>query len=215
MVRDRYIELLDSINEDILELSELVCEALDRSVENLEKWDKKGQEKVMEDDKYINKSFIDLQEKCFRLIARQQPVAVDLRFLGSALVVGSNLERAGDYASDIAQTVKMLKGRITVGVEEIADMKESAKKALQVSVESFVKRDGKLAKKALPYEKKNDAQFTKLLEKVKKTDKYCKDNELLFRTVMIGRHLERTADRAINITNRTNYLITGERQYLR
>ncbi|MFH1447259.1 MAG: phosphate signaling complex protein PhoU [Candidatus Micrarchaeota archaeon] len=215
MVRDRYHEVLDSVKYDLEELCELVCNALDLSVEYLEGWDKEGEGNVIKEDRYINKAFIDLQEKCFRLIARQQPVAGDLRFLGSALVVGSNLERAGDYAADIAKTVKLLKPRIMIGVKDIKKMNKSASEALRLSVESFVERDTEVIKRVLLLEKMNDAQFKSLLEKIKKTDKHCKNHEVLFRTVMIGRHLERFADRAVNITHRTNYLVTGEREYLK
>jgi phosphate transport system protein len=169
----------------------------------------------VKEDHLVNEAFIAIQEKCFQLIARQQPVAVDLRFLGSALTVATNLERCGDYAADIGKTVILMKPRIIGGVDEIDKMEVLAEKALRMSVEGFTKRDVELGKTVHELEDENDVHFGKLLDKLKKTTRTCKEPEVLFRTAIVGRHIERFADRAVNITNRTEYVVTGDRRYLR
>lgn len=215
MVRERYLELLESVNEDLVELCASVRVALNRSVRYLDAWDKKGEADVVKKDSEINEAFINLQEKCFQIIARQQPVAVDLRFLGSALTVANNLERCGDYSADIAKTVILMKPRIVDGIEDLEKMDECAEEALRLAVDGFVKRDLNLTEQVFALEKENDIRFGKLLDRLKKSTKKCNEPELLFRTAIIGRHLERFADRAVNITNRTAYVVTADRKFLR
>ncbi len=215
MVRETYLELLESVNSDLLDLCRMSCSALGKSVKYLGAWDKKAEKEVMEEDARINEAFIKLQKKCFQIIARQQPVAVDLRFLGSALTVANNLERCGDYSVDIAKTVIMMKPRIVVGFAEIVEMDRTAEEALKLAVTAFTTRDLELNEKVHELEAENDVYFGKLLDNLKKSTKTCKDPELLFRTAIVGRHLERFADRAVNISNRTAYVVTGDGRYLR
>jgi phosphate transport system protein len=181
----------------------------------MEIWDKEASGQLIKEDIHINEAFIELQEKCFQLIARQQPVAGDLRFLGSALTVANNLERCGDYATDIAKTVVMMKPRIADGVKEIKDMDGYAEEALRLAVEGFVKRDMDSLDDVKALETENDKCFGKLLDRLKKSAKTCKDPELLFRTAIVGRHVERFADRGVNISHRTGYVVTADRKYLR
>ncbi|MFH0817579.1 MAG: phosphate signaling complex protein PhoU [Candidatus Micrarchaeota archaeon] len=215
MVRETYLELLESVNRDLLGLCAMSCESMHKSITYLESWDRKGEKEVIVEDVRINEAFIELQEKCFQIIARQQPVAIDLRFLGSSLTVANNLERCGDYSADIAKTVIMMKPRIEDGIKEIKEMDRTAEEALKLSVEAFTKRDLSIIERVCEIEKQNDVYFGKLLDKLKKSTKTCKDPELLFRTAIVGRHLERFADRAVNISNRAAYVVTADRKYLR
>lgn len=215
MVRETYLELLESVNHDLQDLSILCCSALGKSVKYLGAWDKRSSEQLIKEDARINEAFINLQEKCFQIIARQQPVAVDLRFLGSALTVANNLERCGDYSADIAKTVVLMKPRIADGIDELGEMDRIAEEAMKLAVEGFTKRDLGSLETVGELEKESDRYFGKLLDKLKKSAKACKDPELLFRTAIIGRHLERFADRAVNISNRTAYVVTADSKYLK
>ncbi len=215
MVRETYLELLESVNHDLQDLSIMSCSALDKSMKYLESWDEKASEQLIKEDVHINEAFINLQEKCFQIIARQQPVAIDLRFLGSALTVANNLERCGDYSADIAKTVVLMKPRIVDGVGELKKMEGLAEEAIKLAVEGFTKRDLGSLEAVLELEKENDVYFGKLLDKLKKSAKVCKEPELLFRTAIVGRHLERFADRAVNISHRTAYVVTADRKYLK
>jgi phosphate transport system protein len=214
-MRETYLQLLDSVNTDLEALCERTCDALKHVTVCMENWDKECAERVLKDDAHINEAFIAIQEKCFQIIARQQPVAGDLRFLGSALTVANNLERSGDYAADIGKTIIMMKPKIVDGMKELKEMEKCSEEAMRLAVLGFTKRDIDLSNRVIELESENDAYFGKLLEKLKKGTKNCKEPELLFRTAIVGRHYERFADRAVNITNRTGYVVTADRRYLR
>ncbi|MEM2137518.1 MAG: phosphate signaling complex protein PhoU [Candidatus Anstonellaceae archaeon] len=215
MVREKYVQQLDSVKDDLAELGEQVCSMFSLSGKCIEKWDKAGQRKVVAMASQANRKFVSIEEKCLQMLARQQPVASDLRFITSSLHAARKLERCANYASEIAQTMLLLRTRITVGLPEFSSMGKTAEGALRIAVRGFVEKDMALSKEVVELEKENDESQRILLEKLKgQAQKGRQSAEVAFRAYMISKYLERAADNAIRITNATGYMVTGDRKYL-
>ena len=122
MVREKYLQQLDSVRDDLANLGDDVCSMFSLSEKCIVGWDKPGQKKVAAMAVRANKQFIALEEKCLQMLARQQPVASDLRFITSSLHASRKLERCASYAWEIAQTMLLLRTRITVGLPEFSSM---------------------------------------------------------------------------------------------
>jgi phosphate transport system protein len=215
MVREQYLRELESVNSDVEKLCDRVCGLLRLSIECVQNWDKKCCAKTIRDERHSRRLFVELEEKCLNIIARQQPVAADLRFITAALVTGRKLERCGSYASEIAQTTKLLKPKIAAGLAELVSLEQTAEEALRLSAHGFVRRDLGLKADIVRLESENDGYMNELLERMKEhVAKSPRSAELAFRTYMIGKYYERAADNALRITHATNYLVTGDRNSL-
>jgi phosphate transport system protein len=215
MAREKYSQELGRVRSSIGSLSEKVCDALDASMECILRWDKKGEAKVVASHSRINASFLEIEEHCMGIIASQQPVASDLRFVIASFEAARRLERCGDYASQIAQTTLLLKPRIKVGIEELSLMHKTAVSALRISVDGFVGRDLTLDREVFDLEKENDGHYKKLLEALKPfSTKSLGNSETAFRTFLIGHYYERAADNATRIANATRYMVSADSKCL-
>lgn len=215
MAREKYGQELEQVRRSLLLLSGHVCDSLDESMECIRKWDKKGEARVVENHKRISRSFLEIEEHCMGIIARQQPVASDLRFVIASFEAARRLERCGDYASQIAQTALLLKPRIKVGLEELSLMHQTATSALRISVKGFADSDISLGREVFELEVENDSHYKRLLEKLKPFSiKSLSNSEVGFRTFVIGHYYERAADNATRIANATRYMVSADRKYL-
>jgi phosphate transport system protein len=215
MVRENYVQQLESVKADLSGLGDMVCEMLALSSTCLLRGGKKCHRDVVSMEAKAKRRFLALEEKCLRIMARQQPVASDLRFITSALHAARKLERCGSYASDISQTAMLLGHRVSAGLPEIRQMAQSAEAALRISVRGFAEKDMLLSNEVAKLEADTDAQLRALLEKLKtEAQKGRSHTEIAFRTYMISKYLERAADNAVRITNATGYMVTGDRKYL-
>src|SRR6056297_2033459 len=103
MPRESYQELLESLREDVLYMSELVLDRLRLGLSAIEQKDEELAWEVIDGDDEINELYLDLEQDCIDLLALQQPVAGDLRFIASSFKVITDLERIGDLATNLAQ----------------------------------------------------------------------------------------------------------------
>jgi len=215
MPREKYLKELDAVNQELVSFGELVCTALDESMEGIKGWDMAHEKKVILLHKKINRQFLALDEQCMGLIAREQPLASDLRFVMSSLESARRLERCGDYAYEIARTAILLKKRMAVGVEELSQMEQTASQALRMATKSFATKDFAIAREAFRLEEENDAQFKLLIAKLKAhMAKSHADGDVVLRTFAIAHYYERAADYAERIARSVGYVAKGERKYL-
>ncbi|MCJ0619373.1 phosphate transport system regulatory protein PhoU, partial [Haloarcula hispanica] len=101
MPRDSYQEGLNSLREDVLYMSEIVLERLRLGLDALEQKDEEMAREVIEGDHEINQLYLDLEQDCIDLLALQQPVASDLRFIAASFKIITDLERIGDLATNL------------------------------------------------------------------------------------------------------------------
>ena len=212
MIRKTFENEIQSVKDEVLMLGSMVEHAIITSVEVLKKRDIKGAEKIIADDKEINKKRFAIENQLMVLIATQQPMAHDLRLLASCMEIISELERMGDYAKGIANiNVRMGEAPLLKPLIDIPRMAEIGTSMLHRSLSAFINEDVETAK-AIPVEDDEvDALYNQIYRElmmiiIQKPESIESANWLLW----VAHNLERVADRVTNICERTVFIATGE-----
>ena len=192
---------LRGLKEDLLKMAALVEEAINTAVQSLVKRDSDLARKTFEGEDRINGMEIDIEDKCLKLLALRQPMAADLRFITSAMKIITDLERMGDQAVNIAERALSLNQEPPLKPYiDIPRMAEIAMSMVRDVLDSFVRRDPKLARSVCERDDLvdglNDQVFRELLTFM------ISDPTTIQRAVhlmIISRCLERIADHATNI----------------
>jgi phosphate transport system protein len=206
-----HTELKDLENE-MLKMGSVVGESISKSIEALMNKDLELAEEVIKDDDIIDNYELDIEEKCTRLIALQQPVAIDLRKIIVISKLVTDLERIGDNASNIAHRVEDIGDQPLIKeMQDLPGMKDMVVQQLRESLEAFVDMDLDKAKAVAARDKKVnnlDKQINSELLNVMENDSSSieQGTSLMF----ISRFLERIGDHSTNICERTVYMKTGE-----
>lgn len=207
-----FAQELEDVNQALLQMGGLVESSIHCSVQALEERDERLANRIIEDEPRINKMEMEIDSRVTRLLALQQPVAKDLRFLTSVLKINGDLERMGDLAVHIARrTLSMIQRPAVKPLVEIPKMAALAEDMLHKSLDAFVKQDAELAESVLPADEEVDALrdqvFAELIH-VMQTEPANVPSALDL--MFVARHLERTADHSTNIAEDVIFLVRGE-----
>ena len=207
-MRNRFDEQLEQLNVGLIKMGALCEESIACAVKAL--FDEKTSEmitKVNDNEEETDHMEHDIEALCMKLLLHQQPVAKDLRCVSSALKMISDMERIGDQSQDIAEIAGFVHS-----TELISDMANEAISMVTMSVDSFVRKDVKLAKEAIEADDKVDARFLEVKrELIELVRSDSGDAEYFMDLLMAAKYLERIADHATNIAEWVVYSITGER----
>jgi len=203
---------LSALNEKLFDMARLAEESVVLAVKSLKERNEGLAQDVFKREGNVNLLEIEIDELCMRLLALRQPVASDLRFITSAMRIGSELERVGDLAVNIAEvSVGLIKEPPLKPLIDIPRMASLAQGMIKDSLNAFVNRDEKLARAVCERDDEvdslNDQIFRELLTYM------MNDRSTIDRAVgliLIGRHLERIADHATNIGEDVIYLVRGK-----
>ncbi len=209
-MRNKFDSQLEKLNLELITMGALCEDAISASVKGFLDDDDALCQKAVETEDEINRKERDIESFCMKLLLEQQPVARDLRVISSALKMISDMERIGDQAYDIAEIAKFIKNSNVKSKIHIKDMAIAATKMVTDSVDSFVKKDVKLARAVMAYDDKVDNLFNcvkdelvQLITEDKANGEFCID------LLMIAKYLERIGDHAVNIAEWVEYSITG------
>lgn len=212
-MRNRFDEQLEQLNVGLIKMGALCEESIDCAVKAL--FDEKTSEmitKVNDNEEETDHMEHDIEALCMKLLLHQQPVAKDLRCVSSALKMISDMERIGDQSQDIAEIAGFVHSTELAGKVHISDMANEAISMVTMSVDSFVRKDVKLAKAAIEADDKVDARFLEVKrELIELVRSDSGDAEYFMDLLMAAKYLERIADHATNIAEWVVYSITGER----
>jgi phosphate transport system protein len=204
---------LSSLKEQLLGMSAKAEERTDLAMEALLARDKDKANLVIDGDVDINKLEVQVEQAAVELLALQQPMARDLRFIIGAIKVSNDLERVGDHAVNIAESAIRLaeKPKVPINVPEIEVMARRARKMLSDSLDAFIRADGALGRQVCKaddvVDALHDSVFRVLLTHMMADPKTITPSlELL----LVGRNLERIADLATNISEDAVYLAEGK-----
>jgi phosphate transport system protein len=212
-MRQTYEKELETLRQEILRMGELVSQSIEDAVQSLASQDEQLAKKVIAGDDVIDQLEVDIEDRCMVLIARQQPMARDLRIIGTGLKITTDLERMGDHAFDIAKvTVRLANQPLIKPLVDIPRMARMAQKMLADSLEAYTKMDIALAEKVCLADNEVDdlyqQVFRELLTYMMEDPRTIgQATQLIF----VGRYLERIADHATNIAEWVIYLVTGQR----
>ena len=211
-MRDAFHEELDAIQATLVTMGEMVAVAMERSSAALLNADVKLAEQVISEDEKLDTIQHDLEARAINLMARQQPVAQDLRILVTSLRMSADLERMGDLCHHIAKLARMRYPTVAVPPElvpTIENMGKTAKKIIEKSTHVVKSQD---LQAAIELETDDDemdtlhrALFIALLD-----DSWTHGIETAIDMTLLGRYYERCADHAVSIARRVYFLVKGE-----
>jgi len=206
-----FLQELEELQQKLLEMSGLVESSIHESVLALTQRRARRVETVRANETRINRLEIAIDELATRLLALQQPIAGDLRFITAAIKINTDLERMGDLAVNIAQRALVLieKPHMNAFVD-IPRMAALTQDMLRKCLDAFVQRDPDLAREVLLSDDEVDSLRTavqeNLIDYMQKDPASIADGVGL---ILISRHLERIADHATNIAEDTLFLVKG------
>ena len=205
-------EKLDALKKGLVALSQRAEEVLALSIEALRAGDVEKANAVIEVDRELDRLEVALEADAIALLALQQPMARDLRFIVSAIKITSDLERVGDHAVNIASsTIRMtaLGGHLPVP-PQIDEMTRRARAMLSDALDAVVRLDGKLGREVCAADDAVDALhetlFRSLLTHMMEEPRTI---SYALELLLVGRNLERVADLATNIGEDAVYLAEG------
>lgn len=212
MTRGSFDIGLQQIHNDLLIMGSIVEKQISKCIEALVNQDCDLAEKVIKDDDLVDDLQKEIEDKCIRLIATQQPLAQDLRTIFTTTKIVTDLERMADHAVDISKVAIRLKGEKYIKeLVHIPEMADIANKMLKLSLDAYVEGNVERAYSTCKMDDEIDdiykQVFAELLEIMKGDSTTVKQaSQFLF----VCKFLERIADHTTNICEWTVYLVTGE-----
>jgi phosphate transport system protein len=205
-------EELGTLQTRLLEMGGLAEERVRASVQGLVARDLAATERVMKGDEPINQLHVEIDERCFRLLALYQPMATDLRSIVATVKINSDLERVGDLAVNIAEAAR----RYTMHppVKQLIDiprMGDIAQSMLHDALDSFVKRDTALARAVLKCDDELDALKTQVFREL--LTYMLQDPSTIepaLDLILVSRHLERIGDHATNVAEDVIFMVSAQ-----
>ena len=209
-MRNRFDRQLQTLNDELIEMGGLIEQAIEMACSALVKQDVEKAEKAISFDEEIDHQERDIESLCMKLLLQQQPVAKDLRLISAALKMITDMERIGDQASDIAEIIGFLNGRIGLDAQYICQMAVAAMRMVTESVEAYVKRDVAMAEATIQHDDVVDDLFLKVKESlIQMISENPKDGEYALDLLMIAKYFERIGDHATNIAEWVVFSVTG------
>ncbi|PSP97327.1 phosphate transport system regulatory protein PhoU [Halobacteriales archaeon QS_4_70_19] len=220
MPRESYQSQLEQLREDVLYMSEIVTERFRSALSALERRDEETAWEVIEGDDEINQLYLELEQDCIDLLALQQPVASDLRFIAASFKIITDLERIADLATNIGDyTLEAGEERYPdVDVQGVGDdVLEMVKEAMA----AYAEEDPALCRAVAARDDEVDAQCERASDEIVRSlieteldDPEHTDAEALMddvsRLLLTIRDLERVGDHAVNIAARALYMIEND-----
>jgi phosphate transport system protein len=223
MARQEYQSRLQGLRDDVLYMSELVAEQLRKGLDALERKDDRLAEEVVENDGEINRLYLDLEQDCIDLVALQQPVAGDLRFIASSFKIITDLERIGDLATNLAKYALQAEQEAypEVDIRQIGDV---ALDLFEAAMEAYDRErtDGcyTIARRDDEVDTMCEAASETVVRSLLEADSFEAETDVedtfqdVSRLFLTIRDLERIGDHAVNIAARTLYMVEGSDELL-
>ncbi len=204
---------LDKLKKEILLIGGLVEEAINNSIRALKNRDAELAQAVIDKEYIIDEKEVHIEEECLKVLALHQPVATDLRFVVVILKVNNDLERMGDFASNIAQRALFLSEHDPLPdlLEFIDELPKLVQKMVRETLDALVKMNAELAQKVILADDEID-NINRLMHK-KVNETILKDSTNAERAISLlstSRYLERIADLSTNIAEDVIFMVEGK-----
>ncbi|MDP9314455.1 MAG: phosphate signaling complex protein PhoU [Chloroflexota bacterium] len=212
MPREQYDRQLKDLQDSLLRLASQVEGSIGRAVEALKTQDVDEARRIIADDDAIDRAQYAIEDAALLLIARQAPMAADLRMISAVISIASELERMGDYAEGIAEIV--IRGANEPLLKPLANiprMAQIAQRMLREALDAFVNRDAEAARRLGATDDQVDQLTTVIQNELLRIMVSEPTNiERALHLMFVAHNLERVADRATNIGERLIFLVTGQ-----
>ncbi|OGP12386.1 MAG: phosphate transport system regulatory protein PhoU [Deltaproteobacteria bacterium GWA2_54_12] len=212
MTREAYHKALKDLEGELQQMAVMVGSAVRASMDALKNRDLETSKRIVHDDIQVNRKRFEIEERCIRIIATQQPMAVDLRILAAIINIITDLERIGDHAEGTAK-ISLAIGEAPL-VKPLVDLPKMAEKAvsmLERCMKAFLDRDIETARQICNEDDEVDAYYDQIYKDLVllmiENPKIIKDATYL---IWAAHNIERIADRVTNIAERVVYMVTGK-----
>jgi phosphate transport system protein len=212
LIRSVFQDELDSVSQTLFDLSVMVSDSMARATKSVMTKDLKLAEEVISSDEKIDTVQHDLDARIIDIIARQQPVASDLRALVTALRMSADLERMGDLAHHVAKLVRLRHPASAVPVELLALIEAIGETAEKIATKTGVvisTRDVTLAAQVEKDDDEMDNLHRELISSLVEPS-WPHGVETAIDLTLLGRYYERYADHAVSVSRRVIFLVTGK-----
>ena len=210
-MRDAFHDDLDAIGSSLAQMSELVSRAMLRATKALLEADLSLAEEVIAEDDLIDGLHHDLDARILNLMARQQPVAGDLRRLVTSIRMSADLERMGDLAHHVAKLARMRYPACAVPPELVLTIQEMGNVAERIITKTTGLINSNDTLTAMQFEKDDDEmdKLHRKLFEILLDDNWAHGIETAIDMTLLARYYERCADHAVSIARRVYFLVTG------
>ncbi len=212
-MRLSFTEELAQLESALQEEGELVLRALRSALNALARGDEELADEVITFDDQIDARYVAIEEGVQSLLARQTPVAADLRLVLAVLRVNLHLERMADYCVTVAKLTKLMGGLNVSGdaiQRSIEDMGQRAEQMIRVALDAFAERDADKAQTLVELDELIDRANRNAIEDVLSLGDSPEEREYGLRMLVVSRCVERIGDHAVDIGEQVAYLVTGE-----
>ena len=212
-MRVSFNEELAQLEASLQEMGDLVLRALRSSLNALARGDAEHADDVISFDDEVDRRYVEIESGVQSLLARQTPVAGDLRLVLAVLRINLHLERMADYCVTVAKLTKLM-GDLDVSDEAIGrsseDMGQRAEQMIRVAMDAFASRDAEKAQTLVELDELIDRANRNAIEDVLSLGDSAEEREYGLRMLVVSRCVERIGDHAVDIGEQVAYLVTGE-----
>ena len=213
-MRISFTEELSQLEASLQEEGDLVLRALRSALNALARGDDELADEVIAFDDEVDRRYVAIEEGVQTLLARQTPVAADLRLVLAVLRVNLHLERMADYCVTVAKLTKLM-GDLNVTHADaigrsIEDMGQRAEQMIRVAMDAFAARDAEKAHTLVELDELIDRANRNATEDVLSLGDSIEEREYGLRMLVVSRCVERIGDHAVDIGEQVVYLVTGE-----
>lgn len=212
MIRENFEKNMLELQNKMVEMVDLTVVAMEKAFTALQQQDMSLALDIIEEDAYIDNLENEINQMAIWLMAKEQPVARDLRRIVSMIKMSSDIERIADFAVNTAKaTVKINKTESILAKTSIVEMKDISMDMLKKAMQAFIEEDIALAKVVGELDdkvdEKNHQNYTVLTSYIAE---HPQDTEQAVQLLMINRFMERAADHITNMAESTAYFIKGQ-----
>lgn len=211
-IRKSFHHDLDHVRNEIVRLAGMVTESLAQATQALLDGDLEVAEEIIRNDDVLDVLTLDIEERCYQLLALQQPMAGDLRTLLTDLRMAAEIERSGDLVANIMKSTRRLYGipldPVIRGM--IDQMGRKVGRLFRLAIDAYVDGDVALASALDDMDDDIDELHAEFIQAIFEAhERQHSEVKISVQLAMVGRYYERIADHAVNIGERVQYMLTG------
>ena len=209
--RPTFHHQLDEVQRDLLRAAARVTESVMRGTEALLTLDLAEAQAIIDGDEEVNQLTLDVEERCFTLLARQQPMASDMRAVVTAIRLTSEIERSGDLMVNVAKAVRRLYGTtVPPGLQGLLQaMADESVRLFRLAMDSYADGDATVASALDDMDDRLDELHRDYIQALLEHYADVRDVQAAVQLALVGRYYERIGDHAVNIGERVEYMVTG------
>ena len=209
--RKYYNMELQTLNEELMRMGEMICQAISGAIGALLERDNERAREIIAFDDEIDRQNQTIEQLCYKLLLSQQPVAGDLRMVSAAIRMTTDMERIGDHAADISEIELMLEKLTPLYNDHLRQMATETSVMLIKSLEAFAQRDRVKAEWVIDRDDVVDDLFDAVKGELIGAIRQNADNgEAATDLLMVAKYFERIGDHATNIAQWAIFAMTGE-----